>query len=128
MSLALGSLVFGLWSCGSVRPPLSASTDVYETPLVGPCEAGDPLRVARYEQDGRRLFLEVEHGGGCEQHTYVACLDDPHPDGEQVYELNVHHEARGDRCEAELIRVLRIELDRDLRVRRRRVDGVTLVE
>lgn len=125
---ALGWLVADLAGCGSVRPPISASEDVYETPLVGPCDPGDAVRVTRYEQDGRRLFLEVQHTGGCEQHTYVACLEDPHPHGEPVYTLTVHHEARGDRCEAELTRVLRIELDRDLRVRARQSDSVTLVD
>jgi hypothetical protein len=104
-----------LAGCGG-GPGVRDRSDTVETPLVGACEPGDHLELVGYEQEGRELFVRVRHGGGCDRHTYVACLEEPHPHAPPVFTLRFHHDAHGDVCRAELTRTLRIELDQDLSV------------
>lgn len=101
-------------ACGGATARLSDADEHVRTPLVGTCQPGDPIELADFDQDGRTLYLQVRHGGGCDRHTYVACLEDPHPHAEQVWSLRIHHDAHGDVCRGELTPVLRIDLDQDI--------------
>ncbi|MGE0787262.1 MAG: hypothetical protein AB7S26_16440 [Sandaracinaceae bacterium] len=110
--LLSASLGFG---CAGAQHPDDPDSYV-EVPLVGACEPGEPIQLLRYRQTAQRLEIDVTHSGGCNRHSYVACLEDPHPDLPQVYTLQIHHNAQGDRCRGEVYSVLRVELDRDLHV------------
>ena len=113
--------------CGSAIEPLrDRRADATETMLIGACEPGAPIEILDYELVGRELFLEVRHGGGCERHTYMACMEDPHPHEPQRYTLRIRRDDHGDMCRGEVTAILQIELDRDLTVLRQTRDAVTL--
>ncbi len=124
LALTLGAIA--LLGCGGARLPLSETEGTTPTPLVGACEAGDPIELTDHQQVERELYVEVRHGGGCERHTYVACLEDPHPSEPQIYRLTVHHDAHGDACRGEVTQVLHVSLDRDITATRLAGGVITL--
>lgn len=102
-------------ACGPPRVGVfSPSEHVRVVPIEIGCdeEPSDSIIVHGAELAGSRLRLDVSHGGGCEEHTYRVCgaarLLASNPG---QWRITVVHDAHGDVCEAELRRVLEVDLE-----------------
>lgn len=105
--LALASGCAPVSRVGVVSSPADPITVPFETGC-GDAES-DHVEVRGAELVGRTLRVLVRHGGGCEDHDYRIC------GGERIrldgrWELTVLHDAHGDRCEAELERLIEATL------------------
>lgn len=126
--LALLTCSFLLLGCGGTTDRLrDHAFEATETILIGACDPGEPVELTGYDRVGRRLYVEVQHGGGCERHAYIACMHDPHPDVPQRYRLTIRRDGHGDLCRGEVTQILQIDLDRDLRIVGHDRSSITLV-
>jgi hypothetical protein len=88
---------------GDAADPVEISQDCRRAPK-------DELRLQEVAVEGGMVRLTVQHGGGCEQHTYAACWDgffDDSLPGRAA--LVIHHDANGDMCDALLTREVLID-------------------
>lgn len=78
------------------------------------CRGSDPrdaLRITSLDVAGDSLFVEVAHGGGCEDHQYGLCYVDAWAESDPVQvSLRVLHDANDDNCDAELQTELTFDL------------------
>lgn len=88
---------------GGDEPPSGTREDPIV--LTTSCPAGvpmDPYQLTSAELDGELLKLDLQYGGGCRQHRFVACW--PENVFAESYPVQtwiaLHHDAGGDTCEA----------------------------
>gem|GEM_PF-4795376 len=70
---------------------------------------GDGLRIVGVEMNDEDFLFSVNHGGGCQKHSYTlsACnrilSSEPPQQGSVLV-----HDAKGDECDAEFFKILRV--------------------
>jgi hypothetical protein len=84
-------------------------------PLVIQCPpsaiTSDPFTDLRHRFNGDLLEIEIGHGGGCEEHSYILCYDPAFLESAPVQtSLTLIHDAHGDSCEAYLQATLTFDL------------------
>lgn len=107
--LPLLAVALLLGACDSDDPP-----DGWQELHI--CHSADPrddLRVTSVEVAGDSLFVQVAHGGGCENHQYGLCYEDAWAESYPVQvSLRVLHDANDDNCDAGLEADLSFDLTR----------------
>jgi cysteine-rich repeat protein len=65
------------------------------------CEGSDPLVIQGAAIKGDELVVDVQYGGGCEQHDLGICWDGAFAESDPVQIwIGVSHDAHGDLCDA----------------------------
>jgi hypothetical protein len=108
LTLALLTSSTLLSACGGTDDPPDGWQELHV------CRGSDPrdaLRITSLEAAGDSLFVEVAHGGGCEDHEYGLCYEDAWADSLPVQvSLRVLHDANDDGCDAGLQAELTFDL------------------
>lgn len=91
----------GNWACDDQECP---AFDPFASGEVGVCEDSVPvggLSVLSSTFEGNTLVLQVEHGGGCEDHLYGGCWTPDWAESAPVQtDLDIAHSGQDDPCDA----------------------------
>lgn len=71
----------------------------------------DPLTVTDARVEGDTLIATVQYGGGCQEHTFVACWDGTIAESMPTQTtLRIIHDGHNDTCRARKIEALALDL------------------
>ncbi len=127
-------LVAGLTASGctgiatETLPPGASHVQVGDVPSTLP---DDPATIVSAAVEGDSLSLEVQYGGGCEEHGFALYASDMFLESEPVQVMaSLAHDAKGDKCKALVTRKLRFDLGplRDAYRRQYQRDGTIVLQ
>ncbi len=98
----------------AARAPKPAQASVELTPLLSACTGpANTFSIRRTEVRGDTLDIQLQHGGGCEEHTYQACWNGSFAMSQPPRAaIEIRHNGHEDRCKALISKSLSIDLAR----------------